>query len=196
MGSLHTIAEIPFFGGFMEFEPMRAFLSAENISLHNDYLKSLKLRYSVLCKSAPVLKDLSLNEIWRRLPRSDVKNEAIELLSEIKAHEICFDSFTKKRVPCKMVRERWGSESAFLFELFSAAKETKSGFLYIFSDGEVSYELRDCGGFLFKNRLPVLAVDLFEHAYFKDYGFDRKRYLESAIFSLDLSKITESSKKD
>ena len=176
----------------MEFEPMRAFLSAENIAFHKDYLKDLKLRFSVLVKSAPILKDLTLADVWRKLPRSDVKNDAIALLSEIAAHEIYFSSFSGKRAPCPPVRARWGSESAFLYELFLAVKETRSGFLYVFSGGEVSFSVHADGGFFFKGKTPVLAVDLFEHAYFKDYGFDRKRYLESAVFSLDLSKISES----
>lgn len=180
----------------MEFEAMRGFLSEENIALHKNYLKDLRLRYSVLEKSVPYLKGLSLEEIQRRVPRSSVKVEAIARLSEIKAHEIFFDSFSRKAARCLSLCAKYGSESAFLHEVYSAAKKTKSGFLYVYSKGGVQFEIKEDGGFFFKGELPVLAVDLFEHAYFKDYSFDRNRYLESAVYSLDLTKIGESSKKD
>ena len=40
-----------------------------------------------------------------------------------------------------------------------------------------------------------LAVDLCEHAYFYDYGFDKKSYLKAALSSLDLSKIENTVEK-
>ena len=178
----------------MEFEPLRAFLSAENISVHKNYLAELKLCYSVLCKSAPVLNGMSLPMIWRSLPRGDIKDEAMRLSSEIAAHEIYFCSFSNKRHRSAAVRKKYGTEDTFLYELFRSAKEAQSGFLYVYADA--SYQVCRDGGFYFKGELPVLAVDLFEHAYFSDYSFDRKRYLEAATSHLDLSKITENVKKD
>lgn len=178
----------------MELDALRAFLSEENISAHKDYLRELKLGYSVLCKSLPRLNGLSLPMIWRTLPRSDVKFEAMRLLSEITAHEIFFASFSDKRRRSATVRKKYGTEDSFLYELFTCAKKASSGFLYIYSDAR--YEICNDGGFSFRGELPILAVDMFEHSYFKDYLFDRKRYLESAIFRLDLSKISENVKKD
>ena len=174
----------------MKFEAMRGFLSEENIALHKNYMKDLRLRYSVLEKSAPVLKGLSLEDIRRRVARSQIKDEAVALLSEIKAHEIFFDSFSLKQARCHPLRVKYGSESAFLHAAYMEARRTKSGFLYVYSDG--GFEIKEDGGFFFRGEIPVLAVDLFEHTYFKDYLFDRNRYLESAVYSLDLTKICES----
>ncbi len=178
----------------MEFEPLRAFLSAENISAHKAYLAELKLRYSVLCKSVAGLKDMSLPTIWRSLPRGDIKDEAMRLSSEIAAHEIYFCSFSNKRHRSAAVRKKYGTEDTFLYELFRSAKGARSGFLYVYAD--LHYDICSDGGFYFKGELPVLAVDLFEHAYFSDYSFDIKRYLEAATAHLDLSKIAENVKKD
>ncbi len=180
----------------MEKDSMRNFLSSENIGIHKEYLKKLKLKYSVLTKSDPRLLRLDIFDMRRKLPRSDIKSEAMSLLSEILSHEIYFSSFSDKRIRCPRLCERYGSENSFLYELFSAAKPHCHGFLYIFSDKlGVRYEISD-GNYIFKNSLPCLAVDLYEHAYFQDYRFDRERYLEAAISNLDLSKITEIAKKD
>lgn len=180
----------------MHFEALRLFLSEGSIKEHERYLHELKLKYSVLAKSVPALSGLTLSEIWRRLPRSDAKSEAVALLSEITAHEIFFDSFSEKRVRSPKIRSEYGSEDAFLYELFRLAKDTKSGFLYIYADGKIRCDVCHDGGFFFKGALPTLAVDLFEHTYFKDYSFDRKKYLSAALGCLDLSKINENSKKD
>ena len=177
-------------------QALRLFLSEENIKEHEHYLYDLKLKYSVLTKSVSALSGMTLREIWRRLPRSDVKNEAIALLSEITAHEIFFDSFSDKRVRSPKLRNVYGSEDAFIYELYRAVKDTKSGFLYVYTGGKIRYEVCEDGGFFFKGEIPTLAVDLFEHAYLKDYSFDRKRYLNAALCCLDLSKINENSKKD
>ena len=190
------MAGTSFFGGVMRIDALRMFLSEENIKEHERYLYELKLKYSVLTKSAPILKGLTLSEIWRKLPRFDIKNEAISLLSEIKAHEIFFNSFSKKRVRSQKLISLYGSEDAFIYELFLAVKETKSGFLYVYCGNKIRYEICPDGGFFFKAELPTIAVDLFEHTYFKDYAFDRKRYIESALAYLDLSKFDENSKKD
>ena len=177
----------------MEQEPMRTFLSAESISTHREYLKKLRLKYSVLCKSAPMLAGLDLLEVWRKMSKSDIKTEAVLLLSEITAHEIYFDSFSERRTPCGVLRKAFGSEDAFLYELYKTARGSRSGFLYVFADthGSVRCELHEDGGFFFTKQKPLLALDLFEHAYFRDYGFERERYIESAISRLDLSKIKE-----
>ena len=37
---------------------------------------------------------------------------------------------------------------------------------------------------------PALAIDVSEHAYFLDYGFDKQRYIMAALPFLDLSKLS------
>ena len=73
------MARTSFFGGVMHIESLRMFLSEENIKEHERYLYELNLKYSVLTKSAPILKGLTLSEIWRKLPRSNIKNEVFLL---------------------------------------------------------------------------------------------------------------------
>ena len=43
---------------------------------------------------------------------------------------------------------------------------------------------------LTKTRPDVRAIDVCEHAYFADYGFDKQRYLISALPYLDITKLT------
>ena len=71
------------------------------------------------------------------------------------------------------------------------AKEREYGFLFVYLD---KYGIPRCrfstatdGAFI--NYEPILALDLYEHAYFNDYGFNRDRYLRSALEYLDLERL-------
>ena len=60
-------------------------------------------------------------------------------------------------------------------------------FFYIYSDGK-SLKTREGDEFeLLKTCGNVLAVDLSEHAYFTDYGFDKSEYVRNLLPYLDLS---------
>lgn len=178
--------------------PMRSFLTEENIKKHREYLEKLRLRYSVLKKSEPKLNEAGIKDIARLPIKQDIKKEAAELMSDIISHEVYFSSFSKMRTACPELRKKFSSENAFLYELFKMARAERCGFLYIYADrhGGITPVIDKTGEFLHIKRKPLLAVDLFEHAYFSDYGFLREKYIENALAHLDLTKISECMKKD
>ena len=179
-------------------DPMRSFLTEENIKKHQEYLRNLRLKYSVLEKSEPKLQAAEPADIIRLPIKQDIKREAIVLMSEIISHEVYFTSFSKMRTASPHIRKKFGAESSFLYELYKMAKEHRCGFLYIYADkyGGISPIIDKTGEILHIKRKPLLAVDLFEHAYFSDYGFLREKYIENALAHLDLTKISECMKKD
>jgi superoxide dismutase len=85
------------------------------------------------------------------------------------------------------VRKCYGSEAAFLYELQKEMIAAEGKFFYIYSNGKAVKTrcgderelLKTCGG--------VLAVDLSEHAYFMDYGFDKAEYVRKLLPYIDLS---------
>ncbi len=143
---------------------INCFLSEENLSLHREYLSSLRLK--------------------RKMADSRAAQKCIE--AEIRSHELYFLSFRKERVRSECIRKGYGSESRFCFLLKEYAEASASDFLYIFLLKHPPFV-----GFSKDVRFlarAVLAIDLCEHAYFLDYGFDFSAYLLAAIGHLDLSR--------
>ncbi len=177
---------------------LKAFLSEVNIKKHQEYLKTQRLLYSVLEKSYPRLSGLDIQEINRLSISSDIKKEAIDGKINIRLHELFFSSFSEKRVRCPEVSRTYGSEANFLYEIEKMLSDKKeSGFLVIYiAKGDVGFYYGKRYLNLFLKAKPVLAIDLFEHAYYGDYGFDRKKYINTALSYLDLSKIGDFLKSD
>ena len=158
---------------------------------HLDYLRGCRLRYSILEKSFPELKGKGSAEIVRMNIKRDLKDEALSLLWYIKAHERFFDSFCDRQQRAERLSGHYLSREKFLYNLFLEAKEREAGFLFIYLDKysipRYSFSTVNDGAFIIYE--PILAVDLYEHAYFNDYGFKRDRYLRSALEYLDLERL-------
>ena len=170
------------------------FLSEKSIEMHRGYLDSQKLKLSVFEASYPSIVGQDHREIARSsLPIAE-KRQILDLISEIKAHEIFFDSFVKSGVECEKNREisgKFGSEAKFLYDLLRYAAD-KSGFLalYLNRNGRVCAYVGTDYQRLVLGYDVRLAIDLFEHAYFLDYGFDKEKYLSKALSRLNLSALT------
>jgi superoxide dismutase len=176
-------------------DPMRTFLTEENINVHKEYMKTLHLRHSIVEKSIPEIKGKNIFEIERmRLKKTD-REEILSTLSEYLAHEIYFKSFTitQNREPC--IREYYSSEEAFLYEVFIMGMNAKEGFVFIHLNERGKPEIQICQSGIKTKYLPKLAIDLCEHAYFLDYRFEKERYLKNALSHLDLSLLTSDKTK-
>ncbi len=174
-------------------DALRTFLTEENIRLHKDYLRQQKLRYSILEKSIPEIKGKSITEIHKMNLKKSLRAEILPLMQDIAAHETYFHSFSKESSPCKALKKYYSSEAGFCYELFQLARAEIGGFLFVFLDNRARpvAKLSSDTPFAYVTEQPVLALDLCEHAYFADYGFDRDEYLRRAIASLNLAKLCE-----
>ena len=175
----------------MDSEAIRTFLSVDAINAHLEYLQYLKNKYSILEKSIDDLRGKSIRQILRSgLPR-DIKSEALIKIAAVKSHELYFSSFVPLPGPCTGLREHYSSESAFLYELSEIGMQSEAGFMIITRSRNGKPQIHVSDGinpYLGKDS-PLLAIDLYEHAYFSDYGFDKRAYLQGALSHLDLSKI-------
>lgn len=171
---------------------MNEFLSEENIALHREYLRNKKLKYSIIESSVPMLKGAKIKDVLRMRLKPYDRRDALILLPEIVAHEIFFSSFGKARFPhSDLVTDGWGNEASFLNEIFRVGMTLKCGFVCVYSFG-ARIIIRGFEDTLdvFEFGEPKLTIDVFEHAYFMDYGFDKERYLISALPYLDITKLT------
>ena len=166
------------------------FLSERNYRMHQEYLGDLRCKFSIFEKTYCSL----INKDLQGIAASDIpKNEkaaALDLRSEIVVHEVYFSSFDESGEVCENVKKKYGSEASFLYKLYEACLD-QDGFLVVYLNRYRQpdyYVGREYKNLVLKNK-PLLALDLFEHSYFLDYGFDKKRYIQSALSSLSLSKL-------
>lgn len=169
------------------------FLSDDNLLLHKEQINTKKLQYSILEKSIPSLDGKTVSDILgMRLSRRD-KIDASVLLAEITLHGIYFSSFTDKTFERSLeVEKRYGTTASLMNSLYASAMKLSCGFVAVLAIGErLSVMASDDYVSFFKNGTPILAIDVCEHAYFRDFLFDKERYLLSALPYLDLDKIAE-----
>ena len=170
---------------------MTGFLSEENLTLHKEYLKKSRLKYSILEKSIEGIKSKSIREILHtRLPDRDA-GDVFGLLPEIELHELYFASFSdRKNSSSSVVRRIYGAEGALLNELYRLGMALDHGFLAVIRRG-LRIEALALNDYIasFTRGYPMLAIDVCEHAYFLDYHFDKSAYLINALSYLDLKKI-------
>ncbi len=167
------------------------FLSRTNYEMHREHLRSQRLRLSIFEKSYPEILGKTCREILRLPIKRTEREAAAALKADVLAHELFFDSFSTPYRSSERVREAYGSEANFIYQLYRAA-EGADGFLFIQPDRRGTPILKACHtpleGYL-SAVTPTLAIDLCEHAYFYDYGFDKASYLKNALASIDLSRL-------
>ena len=159
------------------------FLSEENIGLHKEYLENLKLKYSILEKSDGKIKGLELSELYKARLSRDIKSEAISLMEKIKLHEVYFSSFSEEFYNNDGIKREFGSADNFAYNLLEISKKTDEDFVVVYSDrGKIKIS-----PFKSLQRLqnPYIAIDLYEHAYFLDYKFNKEEYLRNAVYRIN-----------
>ena len=169
---------------------MIRFLSEEAINLHKEYMKDELLRFSVYEICYPEIKNKSLREIYKMRLR-EKREEIIKIKSNLLLHNVYFSSFKNRYEASRIVRNEYGSEASFLYEVYKIANVGESC-LIIYTDGKGIKISKDREAYdALKYYEPILCLDLCEHAYFPDYGFNKQMYIENSISYLNLNKIDE-----
>jgi hypothetical protein len=175
----------------MNFEGLNCFLSEDNLRRHREFLNTARLKLSILHKSDSRLKGITLDEARRLRGDRSLREELCSLLWCINSHEAYFDSFRVN--PYVDPRKRTMSEK-MLYDIYSLGMSKDHGFIYIsgecdnvklsFSDDNNRFENFDG---------KILCLDLYEHAYFLDYGYNKDKYLKNAINHLDIGRVLDNS---
>ena len=172
---------------------MNSFLSEENIASHREYVRVKKLKYSIIESYLPQLSGKGMWDIYRMKIGADDKRDAINLLSEITFHDVFFTSFSSSYYPRSLAIERlYGSEANFLNLIYRRCMSQAYGFVLLYKHRErITVESVLEYSKILNLNTPTLALDVCEHAYFMDYGFDKERYLASMLPYLNLSKLSD-----
>ncbi len=169
---------------------MFEFLSEENVVKHKDYLQNLKYKYAVFEKSIQGVTDKRVREAARLKLGARDKSALLPLLAEITLHDIYFSSFTDRRnteLPSAIGGK--SRTAQLLYELFETAMKLRVGFVGIYKHKDSLSVYADDDVKMLICDEPLLAIDASEHAYFIDYGFDKRQYLLNALSYLDLEKL-------
>jgi Fe-Mn family superoxide dismutase len=167
-------------------------ISADQLAQHHDVL------YAGYVKK--------LSEIEEKLPKADVSaanatySELGELLRQqafatngVTLHEWYFENLTKggSQAPTELqeaVKKAWGDWDGFV-AMFKAAGIAARGWVvlaYSTYDGMLhlySQDAHDKGAIW--GSIPLLIMDVYEHAYMIDYGVKRKDYIEAFFKNVD-----------
>ena len=163
-------------------------ISDRALDMHKEHVRDLKLRLSILEKSYPELAASECRDIMRL--RSKYKREAVFLKCEIKMHELFFSSFGEGYQRSSKIKEQFGSESGFLYEILSFARDKKCDYILISltKRERIAFNF-GASELLLSDGVPLLCIDLCEHAYFLDFGFQREEYLKRVLPYLNLAAI-------
>ena len=161
--------------------PLNTFLSQEQIDAHFDdhYLGYLK----------------GLKEAEKRLASGDNPRQAmLDIAFNYNGallHEIYFESLGSKEMPVDLkgtFNKSFGSKSKLIKQLRDALMNARSGWAYIgydkrnlqFRVGMI--DLHESHVALWQ---PVLALDVWEHAYYIDYSSDKKKYVDELVNNIN-----------
>ena len=167
-------------------DPMRAFLTEENILIHKEYMRILRLRHSIMEKSIPEIKNKNALQIEKMRISASCKEEILANYREYLAHELYCKSFSEKSKIPDIIKKHYSSCEAFLYEVYLASMREKHGFIFVFLGARGIPEILHSEEARKRKDIPKLALDISEHAYFLDYRFEKEKYLRSAISNLNL----------
>ena len=171
---------------------MLPFISEINYLKHREAEQRDALRLSVLEKQLPAIRGRSATEIARLRKLGSEGAMIAELKASLELHRVYFASFSeRKNTPSNAIKHSFGSEAALLNEMYTASMRSRFGFCALVG---ANSGLKVCAS---ENALdillrgePLLAVDLCEHVYYGDWGFDKEAYLRAALPHLWLDKIS------
>lgn len=114
-----------------------------------------------------------------------------------KLHEMYFDNMTPEVQQCngkvkEMIEAKWGSVDAWA-EQFAATGMCSRGWVILSYDRDTEEidtylcDVHNQGGVW--NSIPLLIMDVYEHAYFIDYATTRKDYLSAFMKVIDWNVV-------
>lgn len=163
----------------------------EHIKLYQGYLKKIE----------EIRKKIIDAEKEGNATYSEVRELKIEegfCINAIKLHEFYFENVTSEKIESreitKMIEEDFGSFESWKKEFAACAMSARGWVVlaYDWKDDKMHNYIMDIhnqGGII--DTIPILALDMYEHAYFIDYGTDKKKYIEWFLAHINWEIVEE-----
>jgi len=162
-------------------------ISKKTIDIHHDklYAGYVKKANEILERLKELRKEASGNQTYSELRA--LKQGETFAINGVYLHEYYFDvlggdgSYEKAPELSKAISDKWGSVEEFM-KYFTETGMAARGWALLVWDMRAK-ELRQYNGDAHNQGgvwgcVPVIVLDVYEHAYFIDYGSDRKAYIE------------------
>ncbi len=162
------------------------FIDEAAYAQHTAYARQLAAREQLL-RRGRVSDERSLFELYRHRTRADTR-PLYEIRVEAMSHELYFSSFCVYPSISDTFCRTYGGLTSFFHRLCEQAMAARA-FLYIGTERGTLITSDDIGVFLRKKQWPLLCIDVCEHAYFSDYGFERTAYVKAAVGHLDVARL-------
>merc|ERR1712080_67229 len=208
----YVMPQLPF-----AFDAMEPYIDASTMEIHYSAIfKEYTVRLNALLKkwkasgekTAP-LANTSLINIWRNLKElpPDIRKEFTQAGGGYINHLLYFSTMTpnskdEKRSPSQelmpLIKRSFHNVTEMKKEFTSVARDLFGcGWVYIaratgYSDGDyliVTSNLEEMVPLSYKRLSPILALDVWEHAYFKKYKNNRKEYISNWWKTIDWVKV-------
>lgn len=131
----------------------------------------------------------------------EMKRQETFAVNGMKLHEVYFGHLQGDGIPAgelvKMIEEDFGSIDAWKEDLVATGMSARGWAItaYDFKDNRLHNYASDAHNVgAVWGAIPVIVLDVYEHAYFMDYGVSRKAYIDSFFKNLDwgfANKIVE-----
>ncbi len=171
-------------------------ISARQLKEHHDVLYAGYVKkYNEITQKLESVDLSSANATYSDL--RELQQEKGFALNGIKLHESYFDNMTDRPTPIngtieQLINKRWGSYDAWATE-FAALGLAARGWVVLAFD----YNLNQLENYIFDAHNQggvvdtelVLVMDVYEHAYFLDYGTARKDYIAKFMKVIDWSVV-------
>lgn len=166
----------------------------EHYKLYEGYVK----KTNEIVEKLSTVDRAGANQIFSEL--RSLKVDLSFALGGVKNHEIYFGHLggsggqpTGKLL--EQIEKDFGSFDAWMTDLKASAMAAR-GWVWLAFDNDLKRLINYIGdaqnSFPIWNALPILALDVYEHAYFIDYGVKRADYIEVFMKNLDWSVVQNS----
>lgn len=188
----------------LEYESLEPFISDRTLDIHYNkhYLNYLNKLNNALEK-AGYKGNLTKEEMVKQIDIFNIKDrgEILYNLGGVLNHELYFKNMSDKKnnLPVdeikKAIINQYGSFDEFKKEFIKTSKElVGSGYTFVVINSSKKLDIINLPNqdnpYMF-DLVPIMALDLWEHAYYLDYQNRRDEYINNFFSIIDFEKINE-----
>lgn len=186
----------------LQYESLEPYISDRTLSIHYNnhylnYLKKLNQKLDSLNYDYRYTKE----ELFKHIDIFNIKDrdEVLYNLGGAVNHELYFSILGGNNIPVGKFKEdiikKYGSFDNFITEFKNKANNlVGSGYTFLVLDKEKKFNIINLSNqespYLY-NMIPIIALDLWEHAYYLDYQNNKKEYIDIFFKIIDYNKVNK-----
>lgn len=193
----------------LDYSTLEPYISDRTLYIHynNYYLKNLKNLNDILNKENYNYK-YDKEDLFKHIDLFNIANrdDIIYNLGGVVNHELYFNSVSNlgNNKPIleikKEIEKKYGTYENFAQELKKMALNLKgSGYTYLVINKNKELQIINMSNeespYLY-GMIPIIALDMYEHAYYLDYQNNKEKYIDSFFHIIDFKKINKLYEKE